>query len=78
MTNERTNTNGVRNGGIGFGGLCTILTIIFVVLKMTGVVSWSWFWVLFPTIFWFGLIAILLVMIFGFLAIVMIIEKIRW
>lgn len=77
MTNERTNTNGTRNGGLGIGGLCTTLTIVFVVLKLTGVISWSWFWVLFPTIFCFGLIAILLVMVFGFLAIMTIITKIK-
>lgn len=32
-------------GGIGFGGL---LTIVFIVLKLTGYISWSWWWVLSP------------------------------
>lgn len=31
--------------GIGFFGL---LTIVFIVLKLIGVINWSWFWVLFP------------------------------
>ena len=31
--------------GIGFVGL---LTITFIVLKLTGVISWSWVWVLSP------------------------------
>lgn len=31
--------------GIGFTGL---LTIVFIVLKLTGVISWSWLWVLSP------------------------------
>lgn len=31
--------------GIGFGGL---LTIAFVVLKLTGVIQWSWIWVISP------------------------------
>lgn len=36
----------VRNsGGIGFAGL---LTIVFIVLKLTGVITWSWWWVLSP------------------------------
>ena len=26
----------------------TVVLIIFVVLKLVGVISWSWFWVLFP------------------------------
>jgi hypothetical protein len=33
------------NGGIGFIGL---LTIAFIVLKLTGVINWSWLWVLSP------------------------------
>lgn len=30
---------------IGFGGL---LCIVFIVLKLVGVISWSWLWVLAP------------------------------
>ena len=33
------------NTGIGFTGL---LTIAFIVLKLTGHISWSWWWVLSP------------------------------
>jgi hypothetical protein len=33
------------NGNIGFVGL---LTIAFIVLKLTGVINWSWWWVLAP------------------------------
>jgi hypothetical protein len=33
------------SGGIGFGGL---LTLIFIVLKLTGSINWSWWWVLSP------------------------------
>lgn len=32
-------------GGIGFVGL---LTIAFIVLKLCGVINWSWLWVLSP------------------------------
>lgn len=32
-------------GSIGFIGL---LTIVFIVLKLTGVIAWSWLWVLSP------------------------------
>mgnify|MGYP007028932386 FL=1 len=32
-------------GGIGFGGL---LAAIFITLKLTGVIAWSWWWVLAP------------------------------
>ena len=33
------------SGGIGFVGL---LTIVFVTLKLCGVITWSWWWVLAP------------------------------
>lgn len=38
-------------GGIGFTGA---LTIAFIVLKLTGVITWSWWWVLSPL--WIGFI----------------------
>lgn len=37
--------NNNSSGGIGFFGL---LTIVFIVLKLTEVISWSWWWVLSP------------------------------
>lgn len=33
------------SAGIGFGGL---LTIAFIVLKLTKCITWSWWWVLSP------------------------------
>jgi len=33
------------SGGIGFLGL---LTIVFITLKLTNFIDWSWFWVLAP------------------------------
>lgn len=33
------------NGGVGFAGL---LTIVFIALKLLGVIQWSWVWVLSP------------------------------
>jgi hypothetical protein len=33
------------SGGIGFAGL---LTIVFIVLKLTKVITWSWWWVTCP------------------------------
>jgi len=35
-------------GGIGFSGL---LTVLFIGLKLGGIIHWSWFWVLSPLIF---------------------------
>ena len=33
------------SGGIGFTGL---LTIVFIILKLCGIITWSWWWVLSP------------------------------
>jgi hypothetical protein len=38
------NTNNT-SGGIGFVGL---LTIVFIILKLTKIISWSWWWVISP------------------------------
>ena len=47
------------SGGIGFGGL---LTVAFVVLKLTKVIAWSWFWVLSPMIFSVALVILALIL----------------
>lgn len=51
MSNNSSNNSGnVKvSGGIGFSGL---LTIVFIVLKLCGVIDWSWVWVLAPM--WIG------------------------
>lgn len=35
----------IKNSGVSFNGL---LTILFIGLKLTGHISWSWVWVLAP------------------------------
>lgn len=40
-----SNNTSVSSGGIGFPGL---LTVLFIGLKLTGYISWSWWWVLSP------------------------------
>lgn len=65
MSNNENKTV-VKKQGLGLG---TVLTIIFVVLKLVGVIDWSWVWVLAP--FWisasialvFGLVALLITVI---------------
>ena len=46
-----------------FGGLSTLLTIIFVVLKLCGVIDWHWALVLLPTIISVGLVVFLLIVV---------------
>ena len=42
-----------NSGGVSF---LHVMTFIFVILKLTGVVSWSWWLVLLPSLINFGLI----------------------
>jgi hypothetical protein len=44
-------------GGVGFAGL---LTIAFIVLKLVGVIHWSWLWVLSPV--WITIAVVLVIM----------------
>lgn len=37
--------NSSSSSGIGFAGL---LTVVFITLKLLGVINWSWLWVLSP------------------------------
>lgn len=46
------------NGGIGFVGL---LTIVFIVLKLTNIITWSWLWVLSPI--WISAIIVCLIVV---------------
>ena len=49
------------SNGIGFTGL---LTIVFIILKLCNIITWSWWWVLSPlwisTILWVILVVIVL------------------
>lgn len=57
-----SNTSTSFSGGIGF---CGLLAIVFITLKLLGVIAWSWWWVLSPL--WIGLALILAVCGFIFL-----------
>lgn len=52
MANQVNN----NSGGIGFLGL---LTIVFITLKLTGYIAWSWWWVLAPL--WGGIALVLVI-----------------
>ena len=43
--------------GIGFVG---VLTIVFIVLKLTEFIAWSWWWVLSPVLISTGLVVVVL------------------
>lgn len=50
-----------KNTGSSGIGLSTVLTLIFVVLKLVGVIDWSWWWVVSPTLISTGLTILLIV-----------------
>ena len=52
------NNNSARSGGVGVVGL---LQVAFIVLKLCGVINWSWLWVLSPAWITVALVAVLLV-----------------
>lgn len=58
---SRSSSSSSSSGGIGFVGL---LTVAFIVLKLTGYIDWPWIWVLSPI--WISIclvIAILLIVL---------------
>ena len=57
MKIEKTNNN-----SIGFVGL---LTIVFITLKLTGFIDWSWWWVISPI--WISILFILFILIVVFI-----------
>lgn len=57
-----------QNVNYGGPGLLTLLTLLFVGLKLTGFIAWSWFWVLSPLIF--NLFLILAIFFIAFLVVI--------
>lgn len=64
MSEEKTRV--VRSGA----SLSTILTVIFVIAKLFGVINWSWWLVFLPTIISVGLsiVALLIMLIIAIIA----------
>lgn len=48
--------NKAGGGGIG---VCSVLGIVFIVLKLCNVINWSWWWVLAPYWIPIGLVVVL-------------------
>lgn len=58
----RKGDENAATGGVGFG---SILFFIFLVLKLTGVISWSWWWVTAPL--WIGFAVTILILAIMFI-----------
>ena len=64
---SKSTTKSAGGAGVGF---CEVLGIVFIVLKLVGVIDWSWWLVLLPLIISggfivLGIICVLLILIFG-------------
>lgn len=62
---SRGNSSTHSSTGIGFSGL---LTIAFIVLKLTGYIAWSWWWVLSPLWISVALVALIFLVIVAIVA----------
>ena len=73
MRNNNDNTTNIETVSVGtsFVGL---LTIIFIVLKLTKVITWSWWWVLSPIWITWG-VSIVTLFILGIVSIVLAIKE---
>lgn len=58
--------NNQASGGIGFFGL---LGILFIGLKLTGVIDWSWWWVTAPLWGGFAFVVAAIILVIGWAAI---------
>ena len=55
----------MKNNNSGSAGLGTssVLTLIFLVLKLVGVIDWSWWWVFSPLLIELGLVVAILAVV---------------
>lgn len=53
-----TETKTTTSGGIGFAGL---LIVLFIGLKLTNYIAWSWWWVLSPLWIPLAIVAVVLI-----------------
>ena len=54
-----------KSSGTGGVGFCGLLFLVFLVLKLTHVIDWSWWWITAPL--WGGLALFILIIIIVFI-----------
>lgn len=65
MSNSSSSSSS-SSGGVGcLGLLAVLLTVLFVGLKLTGHIAWSWVWVISPILIYAGLGVAVVVIILG-------------
>lgn len=71
MSNENKTT--ISFGGFGLG---TLLTVVFLVLKLCGVIDWAWIFVFLPIIISVGFT--ILVLLVAFIIVIVLYKKGWW
>lgn len=65
-----------NNGGDNMG-IAEVLTVIFIVLKLTEVITWSWWLVLLPAMISFSIYVLILIVKFGVIMVTVVAMKKR-
>lgn len=58
--NYDVNSTAINSGGVSIG---TALFIVFLILKLTHVINWSWWWITAPLWISFGLVILFFIVI---------------
>ncbi|TKI47512.1 transmembrane Fragile-X-F protein [Lysinibacillus tabacifolii] len=58
-------------------GIAEVLTVIFIVLKLTEVITWSWWLVLLPAMISFSIYVLILIVKFGVIMVTVVAMKKR-
>jgi hypothetical protein len=61
-------------GGVGFTGL---LTLVFIILKLCNVITWSWLWVLAPAWIPLALCITVIAFIYSVIGLATLVERIK-
>lgn len=64
-----------RRISLGFGTICVLLTIVFLVLKLCNVINWAWVFVFMPIIVNVGIWVLLLVIYVAVLIITTLVKR---
>ena len=72
MKGDKQVTTTAGSAGLG---LADVLTIVFVVLKLVGVINWPWIWVLSPLWISLGLALLIFLIVFAIIIITALIFK---
>lgn len=70
-----SNSNSVNVGGGGIGLLGAVF-LVFLILKLTGHIAWSWWWVLAPLWMPFGIIVAVIGVILLFMGLIVLLKSV--